>query len=45
MYKLIWRGEEIECDLLMNEAIKYQREYEMAYGGTVRIVKQYEKRK
>ncbi len=40
MYKLVWRGETIDSDLLMNEAIEYQREYEMAYGGVVRIVKQ-----
>ena len=40
MYKLIWKGEVIEEGLLMNEAIKLQREYEMAYKSTVRIQKE-----
>ncbi len=39
MYILIWKGEEIDTADTMKEAIYLQGEYQMAYGGTVRIVK------
>lgn len=39
MYILIWKGEEIDTADTMKEAIYLQREYQMAYGGTVKIVK------
>jgi hypothetical protein len=37
MYRLIWRGEEIDTAETKQEAIELQREYVMAYGGTVII--------
>ena len=39
MYKLIWKGEEIECDLDYDTAQYLQGEYNMAYGGGVQIKK------
>jgi hypothetical protein len=39
MYILIWKGEEIDTADTMKEAIYLQGEYQMAYGGIVRIVK------
>jgi hypothetical protein len=39
MYKLIWKGEEIDTADTMKEAIYLQREYQMAYGGVVTIKK------
>lgn len=41
MYKLVWKGEVIESDIeTKEEAVYLQREYIIAYGGTVKIVKQ-----
>ena len=37
MYRLIWSGEEIDTAETEQEAIELQREYVMAYGGTVII--------
>lgn len=39
MYKLIWKGEEIDTAKTREEAIYLQREYQMAYGGIVTIKK------
>ena len=39
MYKLIWKGEEIDSAETKQEAMYLQREYEMAYGGIVTIKK------
>ena len=39
MYKLIWKGEEIDSAETMEEANYLQREYQMAYGGIVTIKK------
>jgi hypothetical protein len=38
MYRLIWRGEEIDTAETEQEAIVLQREYVMAYGGVVKII-------
>ena len=41
MYKLLWRGEVIEeCIQTLEEAEYLKAEYQIAYGGTVRILKQ-----
>jgi hypothetical protein len=39
MYKLIWKGEEIDTADSRREAIYLQKEYQMAFGGHVSIVK------
>ena len=41
MYCLIWKNEIIESNIeTMKEAIYLKGEYELAYGGTVKIVKE-----
>ena len=39
MYRLFWKGEEIDSVDSMDEAIYLQTEYNMAYGGGVSIKK------
>lgn len=39
MYKLIWKGEEIDTADSRREAICLQKEYQMALKGYVSIVK------
>lgn len=39
MYKLMWKGEEIDSAETKQEAIYLQREYTIAYGGVVTIKK------
>lgn len=41
MFNLVWNGEVIEEDIETREEAEYLRgEYQLAYGGTVRIVRQ-----
>jgi hypothetical protein len=39
MYKLIWKGKEIDTTDTEREAIYLKEEYQMAYGRTVTIIK------